>query len=262
VDLTELAEAVPATTRIDLADSYARAAQARVLRVVPETRRKGYAILDRSLFHPRGGGQPNDLGTIQAVGATVTVGKVFEQEGVVIHYGELAGPLVEQAPVTLRLDWSRRLLNMRLHTAGHILDHAVMGTLQHSVQSTSASHAPPEGYVQFLSLGPPPPANEVEARANEVVAAARPVTTLQVARADLSQHLFGAPNLARLPALPSYRVVVIEDVNAIPCAGTHVANTQEVGGIRLTKLERTAEGFSVHYAVEEVDGLHNEASYP
>lgn len=250
MDLAELAEAMPPTTRVDLADSYAQATEARVLRVVPETRRKGYAILDGSLFHPRGGGQPNDVGTIQAPGGTMTVGKVLEQDGVVIHYGELTGPLVEQAPVTLCLDWGRRLLHMRLHTAGHILDHAVMQTLQHSVQSARASHAPPEGYVQFLSPGPPPPAHQVEEHANAVVATARPVVASQVPRAELAQHLFGAPNLARLPSLPSYRVVVIGNVNAIPCAGTHVANTREVGRIRVTKLERSTEGFSVHYTVE------------
>jgi Ser-tRNA(Ala) deacylase AlaX len=45
-------------------------------------------------------------------------------------------------------------------------------------------------------------------------------------------------------------VIVIEGINAIPCGGTHVSNTGEVGKIRVVRIEGVENGFKVVYSVE------------
>ncbi|MEM4436873.1 MAG: hypothetical protein QXO22_08015, partial [Thermosphaera sp.] len=62
-----------------------------------------------------------------------------------------------------------------------------------------------------------------------------------------------APNIQRLPKTSKYRIVEVEGVNAIPCTGTHVANTREIGRVRIIRAERTIRGFKLHYMVETGD---------
>jgi len=177
------------------------------------------------------------------------VDKVFDQGGVVIHYGEVGEGFREGSEATLLIDWPRRHLNMRFHTAGHIIDYAVTQSLQLSLESGRASHAPPEGYVEYVGARRPPDKEELEKWANHAVASARPVKAIHIRSEDLQKYVFGAPNMARLPVLPSYRVIVIEDINAIPCAGTHTANTSEVGRIMVTKIEVGPQSFRVAYTL-------------
>jgi Ser-tRNA(Ala) deacylase AlaX len=60
----------------------------------------------------------------------------------VAHYGRVVGGKlpVKGSPVTLELDWEPRYRAMRLHTAGHILDHAVMRVYGRHVNTLEARH--------------------------------------------------------------------------------------------------------------------------
>jgi Ser-tRNA(Ala) deacylase AlaX len=89
----------------------------------------------------------------------------------------------------------------------------------------------------------------IEEVANEVVMSNKPVFAEYVNAHELSKRVFGAPNLARLPRLDVYRIVVIEGINAIPCGGTHVKNTSEVGRIKIESIEQVGNGFKVSYRV-------------
>lgn len=74
-----------------------------------------YAIeLDRTLFHPQGGGQPADRGWIagQLVETVVVRGER------VLHILSQPLPLGE---VEMKIDASARQLHARLHSAGHLL---------------------------------------------------------------------------------------------------------------------------------------------
>ncbi len=71
----------------------------------------------------------------------------------------------------------------------------------------------------------------------------------EVASEDLENAIYGAPNLGRLPKAERYRIVEIEGVNAMPCTGTHVRNTAEVGRISITGIERIEGGTRIYYGV-------------
>ena len=105
-------------------DAYLRDFESPVAEVDAE---QGRIALRRTAFFPGGGGQPFDLGTVEwADGAsevTAPVAKVGRdrETGVIWHWLEgdaLPDPGTEVSGV---LDWDRRHLTMRTHTALHIL---------------------------------------------------------------------------------------------------------------------------------------------
>ncbi|MDJ0274993.1 MAG: alanyl-tRNA editing protein [Nitrososphaerota archaeon] len=251
VRLEEVAEGCPETTRLYLEDAYLREVEAEVIRYVPETKKSGYLVLDATIFHPKGGGQPSDTGEVVASdGSRFRVRKVLEAGPVVVHYGQVVQGDPPTGRVRLLLDWEPRYQVMRYHTAGHVLDHAVLSVVGGDLRSASAFHGPPEGYIEFEGeLGAVDP-RALEAEANRVVGEDRRVYAIWVGKEELPGKVKGAFNLSRLPDLPRYRVVVIEGINAIPCGGTHVSRTGEVGKVRVTGIDVSGGLSRVRYRVE------------
>ena len=96
-------------------DSYLREFDATVIETAP----KG-VVLDRTAFYPGGGGQPADSGALTTGEVSCTVKRLSRQDGKLVH--EIDGDLPPVgASVHGELDWDRRYLLMRTHTALHIL---------------------------------------------------------------------------------------------------------------------------------------------
>ncbi len=81
----------------------------------------GRLVLDRSAFHPGGGGQVSDTGWLDHAAGTVDVTGVDNVDGVIWHV--LADDALELAgPVVLRVDHERRSRVAQLHTDSHVLN--------------------------------------------------------------------------------------------------------------------------------------------
>ncbi|CAM9736932.1 unnamed protein product [Scytosiphon promiscuus] len=80
----------PPTERIYMLDTYQMAAEAKILGVVEDPQGPA-VILDRTVFHPQGGGQPSDQGTITCESCTVSVSMVRDVGGVIHHFGAISG---------------------------------------------------------------------------------------------------------------------------------------------------------------------------
>ncbi len=237
------------TKKLYLKDSYLRNAPTKLLKAVREKGSKYYVVTTSSIFHPLGGGQPSDRGWLTG-DIKFEVKKALESEGVIVLYGKLMeGELVEGMEVTQELDWERRYYIMRLHTAGHVIDRAVSDVVGRRVNTLGALHGPPKAYVEYAATMDDSLLSEIEERANELLDERR-VLVLEVSKEELPSKIYGAPNLGRLPEMDRYRVVEIEGVNAIPCSGTHVKNTSEIGGIRLLGLEEIEDGVRLFYDVK------------
>jgi len=92
---------------------------------VKEDDGKTIVVLDSTYFYPQGGGQPCDQGIIQVQNGVLDVQEVYCRDGVVSHIGKLIqGNLVIGDKVTCDIDESRRILNSRIHSAGHVVDFA------------------------------------------------------------------------------------------------------------------------------------------
>jgi misacylated tRNA(Ala) deacylase len=191
--------------------------------------------LDRTAFYPGGGGQPHDVGWLGFNGQRQEVVKVAKEGDRVWHTLDIEIPGLNFGDrVTCELNWSRRHLLMRTHTAMHILCGVVWRDYGASV--TGGNMDPGKGRMdfEFASLTREL-IGAIEAKCNAEVAASRPIRTQVLPRATA----FAIPDLIRtkinlLPeGIAEIRTVELVGLDLQADGGTHVANTQEVGTIRV-----------------------------
>lgn len=220
------------TALLYLDDAYATRFEAQVLDLAEHA-----AILDRSLFYPRGGGQAADLGTLEAYGERFRVIAVEKRGDMVFHTIDGRLPPLG-ARVRGEIEWEHRYRMMRTHTAIHVLCGIVYH--EYGVTVTGNQMYPDRARVD-LSL-PDLDAERVaglERRANDAIAAGYPVRARWLPRqeADLRPELIRT----RINLVPAHidpiRVVEIVGLDAQTDGGTHVNNTVEIGGIRVTRTE-------------------------
>ena len=194
------------------------------------------------MFYPGGGGQPADRGTLLRAsdGRTWTVRAARKAGGDIVHELEPAddGPPDVGDLVTIDLDWARRYALMRTHTALHALCGVVWR--DHGAQVTGGNMEPGGGRMDFeFERMSGDLVAEIEARVNHELAAKRDVRVNVLPR----DEAFAIPDLIRtkinlLPeGIPEVRTIEIVGLDLQADGGTHVANTSEVGGIRVTGYE-------------------------
>lgn len=226
------------TDEMALADAYAATCNA-----VVEGSDESGIVLDRTVFYARGGGQPGDTGAIEWGSGSVGVVDTVRRDGRVIHVignGDRPRP---GDSVTCRLDWDRRYLLMRTHTALHVLSAVIWSDFDAKV--TGGNMEPGTARMDFeldemnVEFG-----RLVEDRVNAELAVGHPVTVSFVPRADA----LADPDLIRTKVnlipdtVDPIRIVQIGTVDKQADGGTHVANTTEVGAVRVVKTESKGAG--------------------
>jgi misacylated tRNA(Ala) deacylase len=220
-------------------DAYLREFEAQVVDVLD-----GAIVLDRTAFYATGGGQPHDVGTLTWDGGSVsaTVVEVRKQGGTVLHRLEGAPP-PNGTHVHGEIDWERRYALMRHHTALHSMSGVIYQLYGATV--TGGQMYPDRARMDFLL--PDLSAERlraIEDRTNELLAEGHPVSIRFLPRAEA----FEIPDLIRtrvnlLPeGIETIRVVNIEGIDQQADGGTHVANTREVGKVRITGSENKGKG--------------------
>lgn len=213
-------------------DSYMKEFQATVTEVVDSG-----VMLDRTAFYVGGGGQPCDTGVLLHDGWEYQVNRVARSAGKVLHHLESEAPPVG-TQLTARIDWERRYLLMRTHTALHILCGVVWR--DYGAKVTGGDMRPGEARMDFeLEQMSVEIAQEIEMKINAEVAAAREVKV-----SDLSREVALAnPDLIRTkinllpPDIQQVRTIDIQGLDHQADGGTHVSNTREVGVIRVVGHE-------------------------
>jgi alanyl-tRNA synthetase len=247
VDLSKFVQGIPPTVCAYLEDSYSQSTDCNVLRIVQE-KNSAYLALDRTIFHPRSGGQPSDVGTIEGSSFHVDVKRAMNQSGVIVHFARAEGKL-ETGPATCKIDWTNRFLLMRRHTAAHLLDYC-LATLTGSRVETTDSWLGDDPYVGY---GGPAPSDLDLKRLGELgngfVHQGLNVDIKTMDRSDAERLIADAPNFARLPKSQKLRVVTIEGQLPIPCGGTHVRALREIGAIEVRRTEPAEAGFRLHFEV-------------
>jgi misacylated tRNA(Ala) deacylase len=211
-------------------DAYLQEFDATVIAVDPAT---NAVALDHTAFYPTGGGQPHDLGWLNDSPVT----KVQRQGEQIWHWVNGDYPTVG-TPVHGKIDWDRRHKLMRTHTAFHILCGVVWR--DYGAQVTGGNMDVLQGRMdfEFASLQQEL-VKEIEDKCNAEIAAARNVRVKLLPRAEA----FQIPDLIRtkinlLPeGIPEVRIVEIEGLDLQADGGTHVANTREVGRIKIVGYE-------------------------
>jgi len=208
-------------------DSYVRSFDAQVVTV---DEAEGAVLLDRSAFYPGGGGQPCDTGLLIIGDRVYEVSKVARGNKHIVQ-GEL--PPVGSS-VRGEVDWDRRYALMRTHTALHILCGVVWRDYQASV--TGGNMEPLRGRLDFeFERMEKELVAEIEVAINAEVGAARDIVVNILPR----DEAFEIPDLIRtkinlLPeGIPEVRTVEIKGLDLQADGGTHVANTREVGLLKI-----------------------------
>jgi misacylated tRNA(Ala) deacylase len=217
-------------------DAYLREAPARVLAVTGE----GAIQCDRSLFYPAGGGQPGDAGRLDWDGGGCTIVDARKGEaGAVLLIPEPGAPLPPVgAEVVQRLEWERRHLHMRVHTALHLLSVVI------PLPVTGGAIGAGKGRLDFDMPEAPEDREALEAALNALIARDLPVTEDWITDAELAANPGLVKTMSVQPPTGQGRVRLVrigqgaDQVDLQPCGGTHVARTSEIGPVRLGKIEK------------------------
>ncbi len=214
---------------------YARQATARVTGLT-ET---GALVVDRSVFYPAGGGQPGDTGHLDWPGGRVAIIDTIKAGDGVALVPEAGADLPpEGAEVTMMLDWERRYLHMRVHTALHLLSVVL------PLPVTGGSIGAGKGRLDFDMPEAPADKEALEAALNDLGARDLPVTEDWISDAELEANPGLVKTMSVKPPMGQGRVRLVrigqgaEQVDLQPCGGTHVARTGEIGRLSLGKIEK------------------------
>ena len=222
-------------------DAYRRSVDARV-ESVDGAEDAALVVLDRTVFYPGGGGQPPDRGLLLRAsdGRTWTVRSARKSGSDIVHELEPSpnGPPDVGDAVTADLDWARRLRLMRTHTALHALCGVVWR--DYGALVTGGNMEPGGGRMDFeFERMSGDLVDEIEAKVNDELRSGREVRVAVLPR----DEAFAIPDLIRTkinllpPGIEEVRTVEIVGLDLQADGGTHVANTSEVGGIRVTGYE-------------------------
>jgi misacylated tRNA(Ala) deacylase len=222
-------------------DAYARTVQARV-EAIDDSGPAPLIVLDRTIFYPGGGGQPPDQGLLLRAtdGRTWTVRSARKSGSDIVHELEPSpdGPPARDDVLTADIDWARRYALMRTHTALHALCGVVWR--DYGALVTGGNMEPGGGRMDFeFERMSGDLVDDIEARVNEELRSKRDVRVNVLPR----EEAFAIPDLIRtkvnlLPeGIDEIRTIEIVGLDLQADGGTHVSNTSEVGGIRVTGYE-------------------------
>ena len=189
--------------------------------------------LDKTAFYPEGGGQPCDLGTIESNGNTFNVTHVRKENGRIIHIVDKEG-LRYGNTVRCKLDWNRRYMLMRNHTAAHVLSEVIHRAT--GAMITGNQLGTEQSRIDFsLENFDREKIKEYVDKANEYLAQDVPIKTYFISRDEADESI---TKLAMgIAGHENLRIVEIGDIDKQADGGTHVANIKEVGRIELVKIE-------------------------
>ncbi|RDE13965.1 MAG: alanyl-tRNA editing protein [Candidatus Thorarchaeota archaeon] len=223
-------------------DNYLREFDGRVASIS-----EGAVVLDRTCFYPEGGGQIGDKGTLSDSKSTFQVTDTRKVDDEVRHIcagiiPQGFGPVVHGS-----LDWNSRYECMRFHTAQHVLSRYLL--LNYGLETVGNMVKPGESRADYQQVDhiTEDMKREVEAGVNSILARNLDIAIRFMPREEaitfLQEAGYQVRYLEMVPkSVSEFRVVAVGDYDFASCAGTHVANTGEIGRIVIGKSKNVGAG--------------------
>ncbi len=200
--------------------------------------------LDRTVFYPMGGGQAGDTGFIVAADGTrlrvLDTRKVKREDATPDDALHLMDPTSDWrthvavgSPVHAAIDWDRRYRHMRFHTATHLLC-AVVKQMVDGCSITNDYARLDFAMTDLLDK------QFVQDGLDALIASATPVDTEWISDEEMQANPQLVKSMSVSPPIGFGRVRLlrVHDIDLQPCGGTHVANTAEIGAVRVAKIEK------------------------
>lgn len=220
-------------------DAYLRECDAVVTRVGDDG-----VELDRTIFYPLGGGQAGDSGSIVTADGTrlrvIDTRKVRREDATpddALHLmdptGEWRNQLAAGMPVRAQIDWDRRYRHMRFHTATHLLC-AIVKQMVDGCSITNDYARLDFAMTDLLDK------QYVQDELDALIATATPVGSEWISDDEMRANPQLVKSMSVSPPIGFGRVRLlrVHDIDLQPCGGTHVANTAEIGAVRVAKIEK------------------------
>ena len=206
-------------------DPYLRACEATIVGVHGET-----VELDRTVFYPLGGGQAGDTGRLGPWRVLDT--RKGPTADSVLHILEPGAAPVVGSTVEAQLDWERRHRLMRLHSALHLLGAVVKAPVTGGRISEDKAHLDFDVEMSRLVAG------EIEAELNELTMRGVETRVRWITDAELDAHPELVKTMSVAPPRGEGRVRLLEipGIDLQACGGTHVANTGEIGRLKVVRI--------------------------
>lgn len=196
-----------ATNRLFWEDPYQDKCEANVVKI-----NNNEIVLDQTVFYAFSGGQASDVGTINDI--PITEARKAGEE--IVYLLESPPEFNEGDKVNIKIDWDNRYRLMKLHAASHIIyfifqeKTGIKKLIGSNVTKDKGrlDYEHPESISELLP--------EIESKANEVF----------TQNAEIKVYPDEADPGKRWWECMGWKV---------PCGGTHVKNTNEIGNIRLKR---------------------------
>lgn len=213
-------------------------------------------LLDHTPFYGESGGQLGDTGWLKNENGMLQVLGTKKHEGLHIHrVRSMSGTIAQGEKVDANVDEQRRKETVLHHSSAHVFHAAVRQIFGKEVTQAGSQVGPATMRFDF-SLSKQPSKSElaqVEALMNEWVRTASQVKTTEMSIDEAKQTgaiaMFGEKYGDRV------RVVQMGDFSLEFCGGTHVANTAEIGQIKIISEGSVAQG------VRRVEALSGEKAW-
>jgi len=224
------------TKLLYLENTYLFKEKAKVVRVDEHEGNK-YLVLDQTIFYPQGGGQPSDSGIIYNETSKFVVKKCVFVEKEVFHFGEFEGAEFEAGEeVDLEIDNEKRELNAKNHSAGHIIDLALLD-LGLNLRPIKGFHFPDGPYVEYKgNLDNSPEFIQSLENSLAVIIQKNPKISFEFITGD---HESGKP----------MRIMKVQGYPACPCGGTHIDEVSRITEIKIRKIKNSGDTARVAYQV-------------
>ena len=212
-------------------------------------------IMDQTIFHPQGGGQPADTGEIvsaldERAKFTVLDVRTNEDRTIVHHFGYFASEATSfpiKTPGIMHIDLEKRSLHARLHSAGHLIDKA-MANLGYSMPAAKAYHFLDSPFVEYIGKLQPEDKETLVKRLNEECAALImkdiPTESEELMKPQVADVCDS--DVSHLSDDSPIRLVSVAGMYC-PCGGTHVEKTKEIGTIHVTKVRSKGGRVKISY---------------
>ena len=180
-----------------------------------------FIVLDKTAFFPEGGGQDADKGKI----GEADILDVQIKNGIIYH--KVNKSFNENEEVGCTLDWETRFSRMQNHTGEHIVSGVIHRLFGYNNVGFHMNDT-------VITLDVDGPLNEddikaVEIQSNKAIYGNKKITAIYPTADELPDYDYRS----KLDITEGVRLIEIEDTDLCACCAPHVANTGEIGIIKI-----------------------------
>lgn len=195
-----------------------------------------FIVLDKTAFYPQGGGQPADTGKLIKDNEKFNVVFAKKLGSDVSHEMDKEGLQIGDKVKGI-LDWDKRYVLMRNHTAAHILCEVIHKETGALITGNQLNIDKSRIDFNLENFDREALASYAE-KANEVINKDLPIAIYTMSR----EEAFKLPTITKLanvlpPAVKELRIVEIKGFDVQADGGTHVKSTKEVGELTIINAE-------------------------